>query len=98
MIQEDTHIIQIINLLAGIKAGHGWLNVTAAIEKSCNYFFYETGRRTGIERIDQVASAFGLGQKTGIELAGEVSGTLASEKTMGSWSGRIYSSSSNRST
>lgn len=69
------------------KAGHGWLNVTAAIEKSCNYFFYETGRRTGIERIDQVASAFGLGQKTGIELAGEVSGTLASEKTMGSWSG-----------
>ena len=29
--------------------GHGFLNVIGAIEKSCNYFFYETTDRMGIE-------------------------------------------------
>ena len=67
------------------RGGHGWLNVTQAIEASCNYFFYETGRRTGIDRLAQVATAFGLGQKTGIELPGEEDGTLASKDTMSPW-------------
>ena len=67
------------------SGGHGWLNVTKAIEVSCNYFFYETGRRTGIDRLVQVASAFGLGQKTGIELPGEEAGVLASRETMDPW-------------
>ena len=67
------------------RGGHGWLNVTQAIEASCNYFFYETGRRTGIDRLAQVATAFGLGQKTGIELPGEEAGTLASKDTMDPW-------------
>ena len=69
------------------RSGHGWLNVTQAIERSCNYFFYETGRRAGIDAIDEVATAFGLGQKTGIELPGEVSGILASPKTEKEWTG-----------
>ena len=59
--------------------------VTKAIEVSCNYFFYETGRRTGIDRLVQVASAFGLGQKTGVELPGEEAGVLASRDTMNPW-------------
>ena len=67
------------------SGGHGWLNVTKAIEVSCNYFFYETGRRTGIDRLVQVANAFGLGQKTGIELPGEEAGVLASKETMSPW-------------
>lgn len=67
------------------RGGHGWLNITQAIEKSCNYFFYETGRRTGIDRLEQVATALGLGQKTGIELPGEEAGILASRKTMNPW-------------
>ena len=68
------------------SGGHGWLNVTKAIEVSCNYFFYETGRRTGIDRLVQVASALGLGQKTGVELPGEEAGILASKETMSPWS------------
>ena len=68
------------------SGGHGWLNVTRAIEVSCNYFFYETGRRTGIDRLVQVASALGLGQKTGVELPGEEAGVLASKETMSPWS------------
>lgn len=61
--------------------GHGYLNVSGAIEKSCNYFFYETGNRIGIDTLDKYATYFGLGKKTGIELPSETSGTLASPET-----------------
>ena len=59
--------------------GHGRLNVSDAIKKSCNFFFYEVGYRMGIATLEQYASYFRLGQKTGIELPGEVSGTVAGE-------------------
>lgn len=61
-------------------SGHGYLNVTQAIKHSCNYFFYETGYRTGIDTIAKYASYLGLGKKTGIELEGETTGTLATPK------------------
>ena len=57
---------------------HGYLNVTDAIKRSCNYFFYESGYRAGIEQIDRYAKYFGLGVKTGIELPNESAGILAS--------------------
>ena len=61
--------------------GHGWLNVSQAIEKSCNYFFYEVGDRIGIDILDQYARYFGLGRKTGVELLGETEGVLASRES-----------------
>lgn len=60
------------------KKTHEMQDVTKAIENSCNYFFYETGRRTGIDAIAEYAEKMGLGQKTGIELPEEVSGNVAS--------------------
>ena len=57
---------------------HGAQSVTKAIENSCNCFFYETGRRTGIDAIDEYAKKMGLTEKTGIELKEEVSGNVAS--------------------
>lgn len=57
---------------------HGKINVSGAIEGSCNYFFYEVGRRLGIEKIDEYASLFGLGELTGIQLSEEVKGNAAS--------------------
>lgn len=59
--------------------GHGYLNVIGAIEKSCNFFFYETADRMGIDTLDKYATYFGLGRKTGIELPSETAGTLASK-------------------
>ena len=56
---------------------HGSLDVSDAIEKSCNCFFYETGRRVGIDIISMYAKKFGLGESTGSGLTGEVSGRLA---------------------
>lgn len=60
------------------RSVHGYLNVTNAIKYSCNYFFYESGYRAGIEQIDRYARYFGLGIKTGIELPSESAGILAS--------------------
>lgn len=69
--------------------GHGYINVSDAIKKSCNYFFYEVGYRMGIELLEKYASYFGLGRKTGIELLGEVSGTVAG-KTNANKNGREW--------
>lgn len=56
---------------------HGTENVRLALKDSCNMFFYNVALDTGINKIDEYASAFGLGQKTGIEIA-EASGSLSS--------------------
>lgn len=61
--------------------GHGWLDVTGAIEKSCNYFFYQTADNMGIDTLVKYAKYFGLGSKTGIELQSETAGELASKET-----------------
>lgn len=60
--------------------GHGWVNVSQAIERSCNYFFYETADRMGIDNLVKFSKYFGLGTKTGIELQGETAGVLASKE------------------
>ena len=55
---------------------HGMVDVAHAIEVSCNYFFYEVGRKTGIETICEYARKFGFGKSTGVEL-GDAVGVLA---------------------
>lgn len=70
-------------------ATHGTIDVSQAIGVSCNYFFYDVGRRMGIETLDQYASNFGLGQTTGIELP-ESTGILASPSNRESAGGVWY--------
>ncbi len=55
---------------------HGNINVTEALQESCNYFFYDVGRQLTIEKLNKYMSSFGLGQPTGIELP-EQTGVLA---------------------
>ncbi len=57
---------------------HGNQNVVQAIENSCNYYFYEVGRRMGIDTLADYGKKFGLGEYTGIELSGEAKGIFAS--------------------
>lgn len=71
--------------------GHGPLNVSGAIEKSCNFYFYTVGSRTGIEAIDRYARYFGLGRKTGIELPNETPGLLAAPELVSQREGRNWS-------
>ena len=56
---------------------HGGENVKLALKDSCNMFFYNTALKLGVDKIDEYASAFGLGEKTGVEIA-ESSGVLSS--------------------
>ena len=43
------------------KGGHGLLDLRGGLKNSCDVFFYETARRTGIDRIAAMANRFGLG-------------------------------------
>lgn len=63
-----------------VKAGHGPVDLTKAIYQSCDVFFYTLAEKLGIDRIAKYATAFGLGQKTGIDLPNEVSGVMPSEE------------------
>lgn len=59
---------------------HGYENVSEAIRDSCNVYFYETGLRLGIDKIDRYAALFGLGETTGLELY-EEKGEMAGPET-----------------
>lgn len=69
---------------------HGYINVTEAIQESCNYFFYEVGRLLTIEKMNAHMKNFGFGEATGIELP-EKTGILAgpdyrNDNGLGKWS------------
>jgi penicillin-binding protein 2 len=59
---------------------HGITDLSKAIYQSCDVFFYTLAEKLGIERIAKYAMAFGLGQKTGVDLPQEVSGVMPSEE------------------
>lgn len=70
---------------------HGTIDVRQALSVSCNYFFYELGKRTGIDIISKYASQFGLGSPSGIELTQEEAiGTVASFKERTAKNGKWY--------
>lgn len=48
---------------------HGVVDMMQAISVSCNYYFYEVGRLTGIDAIDSVAKQLGLGEDSGVEIS-----------------------------
>lgn len=59
---------------------HGIVDINKAIYQSCDVFFYTLAEKLGIDRIAKYATAFGLGQKTGIDLPQEASGVMPSEE------------------
>jgi len=67
----------------------GTINLVRAIKRSTDTFFYKVGEWVGPKKLSDWAKAFGLGQKTGIDLPGEVGGLVPSpewkEKTGGHW-------------
>ena len=59
-----------------LKGGHGTLHLHDAIKKSCDVFFYETARRTGIDHIAAMARRFGFGEALGLDISGERAGLI----------------------
>jgi penicillin-binding protein 2 len=62
------------------KHGHGVVDAKMAITQSCDVYFYEIAKRTGIDRISVMANRFGLGVKTGVDLPGEKAGLVPNKK------------------
>ena len=59
----------------------GTVNFVQGIQNSINVVFYNLGYRLGGERLAAQAKRMGLGNLTGIELSGEVPGTIPSPST-----------------
>lgn len=59
---------------------HGAVDIHNAIPYSCDTFYYQLGDKLGIDRIAKYATAFGYGQKTGIDLPGEQAGLMPSQR------------------
>jgi penicillin-binding protein 2 len=68
------------------KHGHGSVSFHKAVVQSCDVFFYNVGKRLGIDRIAYYASQMGLGKKTGIDLPAEQAGLMPSEE----WKQRVF--------
>jgi penicillin-binding protein 2 len=60
------------------RGGHGWTDLRKSISQSVNTYYYQLGVDLGIERFDQYMGSYGFGQRTGIDLAGEIDGILPS--------------------
>ena len=56
--------------------GHGSLDLRGALEQSCDVYFYEVAKRTGIDQITATANRLGLGKTLGIDLPNERAGLL----------------------
>ncbi len=70
------------------NTAHGTINVKQALKVSCNCFFYDLGRRMGIERINESAQNMGLGVLTGMEISeqvGRLSTPEFTESLGGTW-------------
>ncbi|MBR2044026.1 MAG: hypothetical protein IJ946_06770 [Clostridia bacterium] len=55
---------------------HGSIGLNTALAKSCNYYFFETGRRVGATKLSEYYRSFGLGVNTGVEIS-DSAGILA---------------------
>lgn len=62
------------------REGHGWVDLDKAIVESCDVYFYELARDLGIDRMHEFMTELGFGQKTGVDLPGEVAGLMPSRE------------------
>ncbi|TMQ72916.1 MAG: penicillin-binding protein 2 [Candidatus Eisenbacteria bacterium] len=59
--------------------GHGSLDFPAALQNSCDVYFYQVGMKLGLTRLEEAAVSFGFGDRTGIDLPQERRGLVPSE-------------------
>lgn len=56
------------------RSGHGHQTLAEAVQNSCNPAFIQIGQKLGAEKFYEYFQAFGMTQKTGIDLPGEEKG------------------------
>ena len=62
------------------RTGHGTVDLTKAIVQSCDVYFYDLARSLGIDRMHEYLGHFGFGNRTGIDIQGELAGLLPSKE------------------
>jgi penicillin-binding protein 2 len=60
------------------RGGHGSVDMHMAIAVSCDVYFYAASAEMGIDRMHDFLTKFGLGDKVGIDIAGERTGLVPS--------------------
>ncbi len=58
------------------KHGHGWMDAFNGVMQSCDVYFYEVAKRTGIDPIAAMARRFGFGDVLNLDLPGEQPGLV----------------------
>lgn len=70
--------------------GHGETDLSAALARSCNVYFFTGARRAGPQALVNWSQRLGIGQPTGLDLAGEAAGALPSPTRPGEAGPRWY--------
>jgi penicillin-binding protein 2 len=68
-------------------SGHGSLDLSGAIQQSCNVYFYQLGQRVGLDRLLSGADDMGFNRRTGLDLPSERSGHVPPDRE---WFDRRY--------
>ncbi|HXI91846.1 MAG TPA: penicillin-binding protein 2 [Blastocatellia bacterium] len=77
--------IQVGNRFVHCGKNHGQPDIHLAIVHSCDGYFYRLGLKMGVDMIHDWVSRFGMGQRTGVDLPGELKGTIPSRE----WKKRV---------
>lgn len=67
------------------RNGHGWMDLKNALKNSCNIYFYNLGQKLDIDTIAKYSRYLGFGEKTLIDIPGELNGILPSRE----WKERV---------
>ncbi len=62
------------------RSGHGTVDLVTAIAQSCDVYFYDLALSMGIDRLHEFLAKFGFGERTGIDISGELAGLLPSRQ------------------
>jgi penicillin-binding protein 2 len=62
------------------KVGHGPVDLSKAITESCDVYFYDLAEQMGIDKLSEYLAPFGFGNKTGVDITGELGGLLPSRE------------------
>lgn len=62
------------------RVGHGSVDLHSAIAESCDVYFYDLALSMGIDRLHDYLAQFGFGQRTDVDISGELPGLLPSRE------------------